>query len=373
MDERGDKVQKFCRAPALVVLLLLLVTCGSNASPVPLAQRPTFTAVVPSKEPLSTTVPPPSDARLGLPDQVRVTIVYDNTAYRQGLAAEWGFAAWIEYGEHTILFDTGPEGAALLDNMAQLDLNPQDIDAVVLSHIHGDHVGGVDALLKTGIQPVVYAPVSFPDSFEQDIRAHTELVEVLDPVEIFPGLHSTGQLGGGPAEQALVAETSAGMVVITGCAHPGILRIVRQAQALVAGEIALVMGGFHLAGTDPTVVDHIVDTFREVGVKQVCPTHCTGERAMEKFAVEYGEDYLEGGAGRVLIVGSAQTYWPTGGWRASVPVGQRVDSATLALMLAQNRHQDCPIRQEADPRQSAGARWIRTGNRRFRLLHRIGL
>jgi 7,8-dihydropterin-6-yl-methyl-4-(beta-D-ribofuranosyl)aminobenzene 5'-phosphate synthase len=330
MDERGNKVQKLFRAPALVVLLLLLVRCGSTASPVPLARRPTFTAVVlapvpttaippplptstsvptaaPSTEPLSTVVPLPSDARPGLPAQVRVVIVYDNTAYRQGLAAEWGFSAWIEYGEHTILFDTGPDGAALLDNVAQLGLSPQDIDAVVLSHIHGDHVGGLDALLETGIQPVVYAPVSFPDAFEQDIRAHTELVQVLDPVEIFPGLHSTGQLGVSPAEQALVAETSAGMVVITGCAHPGIVRIVRQAQGLVGGEIALVMGGFHLAGTDPMVVGDIVDTFREVGVKQVCPTHCTGERAVKVFADEYGEDYLEGGAGRVLIVGSDQS------------------------------------------------------------------
>ena len=365
-------MQKLYRASALVVLLALLAGCGSTVSPALLVEQPTVTATLqapatvpaaaaatatlppltteepvpaatPATEPSPTSVPVPSDARPGPPDQVRITIVYDNTAYRQGLAAEWGFAAWIEYGQHTVLFDTGPGGAPLLDNMAQLGLDPQDIDAVVLSHIHGDHTGGLGLLLGTGIQPTVYVPVAFPESFTGGVRARTEVVEVLDPVEIFPGLHSTGQLGGGPAEQALVAETAEGAVVITGCAHPGILRMVRQAQSLVGGEIALVVGGFHLADIDPMVVENIVDTFRELGIRQVCPTHCTGDRAMIKFAGEYGEDYLEGGAGRVLVVGSTQSHWPTSGWRTSTPEEQGVDSAMLALLLAEIQQQDYPI------------------------------
>jgi metal-dependent hydrolase (beta-lactamase superfamily II) len=305
-----------------------------------------------------TAVPLTLDSGLEPPHQVRITIVYDNTAVSEGLAAEWGFAAWIEYGEHTVLFDTGPDGTALLGNMAQLGLEPEDIDVVVLSHIHGDHTGGLTALLGTGIQPVVYAPAAFPEAFQQGVQAHTELVQVLGPVRIFPGLHSTGQLGGDPAEQALVVETSDGMVVVTGCAHPGILRIVRQARSLVQGEIALVMGGFHLADTNPETVDNIVASFRDYGVKQVCPTHCTGERPIRKFADEYGDDYFEGGAGRVLVVGSELSsatgpasaglrtvvpYWPTDGWRTSTPEEQGMDSTRLALMLAAIQEQDHAI------------------------------
>ena len=324
------------RAVALVVLLALLVGCSANPSPEPPAQPATFPAAtashaVPSALPTDTP-PPPTDTSppptveptsapsptppptepapaAEAPAQARITIVYDNTVYDQpnspgGLAAEWGFAAWIEYGDQTILFDTGPSGPDLLNNLGKLGLYPRDIDIVVLSHIHGDHTGGLSALLGTGVQPVVYAPAAFPQSARSSIRARTELVDVLRPAEILPGLHTTGQLAGDPVEQALVVETSEGMVVITGCAHPGILRIVREAQKQVQGEVALVVGGFHLQGTSPEEVDRIVATLREIGVKQVSPTHCTGQEAIARFAAEYGHDYLEGGVGRVFAIGA---------------------------------------------------------------------
>lgn len=379
-------MQNLSRAAALVVVLMVLVTCGSVASPPRLAESPaspTVTMPLPSIQTpsplvntpvLASTSPPataqpsvePSaavagaaDSGLELLDPVRITIIYDNTVYDDAaasgdLAAEWGFAAWIEYGDHTILFDTGPAGGVLLGNMDQLGLEPEEIDIVVVSHLHADHTGGLSALLDTGIRPIVYAPVAFPESFTGGVRARTELIEVLEPVEILPGLYSTGQLGGGPAEQALVFETSEGMVIITGCAHPGILRILRQAQDLVDGEIALVIGGFHLVDTDSMEVDTIVDTFLQVGVKQVCPTHCTGEKAVRRFASAFGENYLAGGVGRVFIMGdeppSAEgptpavqqktvSYWPTSGWKVSSPEEQGMDSHLLADMLAQIQEQ----------------------------------
>jgi 7,8-dihydropterin-6-yl-methyl-4-(beta-D-ribofuranosyl)aminobenzene 5'-phosphate synthase len=231
-----------------------------------------------------------------------VTIVYDNTAYDPNLRAEWGFAAWIEYGGHTLLFDTGGDSPTLLGNMEKLGLDPQKIEIVVLSHIHLDHTGGLEGLLDTGVRPTVYALASFPGSFKESVQAQTELVEVRDELEILPGLYSTGELRGGVTEQALAIETSAGLVVITGCAHPGIVRIVREAKEIVDGDVALVMGGFHLMETSQRGVQNIISDLRQLGVRQVSPTHCTGESAIAAFAEAFGEDYVQGGAGRVFVL-----------------------------------------------------------------------
>jgi len=234
---------------------------------------------------------------------VRITIVYDNTAYDPDLIAEWGFSALIEYGEKTLLFDTGGDGTTLLGNMAKLGIDPQTIQVVVLSHIHMDHTGGLQELLDTGVRPTVYAPAAFPDDFKESVRAQTDLIEVTETLEILPGIHSTGELYSNIAEQALVIETEAGIVVMSGCAHPGIVRMVQRAQEIVAAEVALVVGGFHLKGRSQGVIRDIIADFRQVGVQQVSPTHCTGDQAIEIFADEYGDDYVQGGVGRVIIVG----------------------------------------------------------------------
>ena len=120
------------------------------------------------------------------------------------------------------------------------------------------------------------------------------------PLTIFPGMHVTRPVGA-IIEQALVVETPDGSVVITGCAHPGIEEIVRQAQAAVPGEVALLVGGFHLLETAKDQVETIVADLRELGVEEVMATHCTGDEAMALFEDAYGEDYLEGGVGRTWV------------------------------------------------------------------------
>ncbi|MGD8474195.1 MAG: MBL fold metallo-hydrolase [Anaerolineae bacterium] len=321
------------RATILLVLLALLVAaCGATPTPLPVAERATLTPspVTVQQEPSPTLAPtqlPPSPTATALqepdtptpaptsspsepPGQVQITIVYDNTAIDSALEAEWGFAAWIDYGDQDILFDTGPSGSALLGNLAHLGLDPKEIDLVVLSHEHGDHTGGLISLLQTGVQPVVYVPAGFPTSFKRLLGERAELVEVEGAVEILPGLHSTGELpttlggqGGALTEQALVIETSEGSVVITGCAHPGIVPIVRAARQVVPGDIAMVMGGFHLMEQPASAVEATADTLREMGVEKVSPTHCTGEGAIAVFADAYGDDYVEGGAGAAYVIG----------------------------------------------------------------------
>ena len=333
----------------LLLLAAMLAACGATPSPPPIAEQPTATSLptetlpaptltstqtpapippspTPTILPTDTPAPAPEPAFGAPPGEVQITIVYDNTTVEPGLEAEWGFAAWIDYGDRDILFDTGPGGPMLLGNLAQLGFDPAEVDLVILSHEHGDHTGGLLSLLQTGVQPLLYVPSGFSSSYKRLLAERAELVEVEGPIEILPGLHSTGELwtsvrGSGAAltEQALVIETSEGSVIITGCAHPGIVPIVRAAQQIAPGDVALVMGGFHLLDKIASAVDAAAATLRELGVKQVSPTHCTGELAIARFATTYGDDYIEGGAGRVYSLGAP----PPG---SSVPVTEATDS-----------------------------------------------
>ncbi len=234
---------------------------------------------------------------------MRLTIVYDNSVYDPRLTDAWGFAALVEVSGERILFDTGGDGEVLLANMALLGIDPSSLDAVVLSHEHDDHTGGLAALLDTGATPVVYLPASFSSALRNGTAARTEVVTITEPREILPGVFSTGEMGDYIVEQALVVDTMAGNVVITGCAHPGIVEMVSRANEVSPGEVALVVGGFHLVETTPERIAGIIEDFRALGVRQVAPTHCTGDTARDAFAREYGDDFVEAGVGRVIEVG----------------------------------------------------------------------
>jgi len=231
---------------------------------------------------------------------IKITVVYDNETLAPHLAAAWGFACLV--GDE-LLFDTGGDANRLLANMKKLGIDPLKIQTVVLSHAHGDHTGGLGGLLATGAQPQVYVPRAFPERFQADVRARTPLVQVHGPAEIQPGIHTTGEVGTTIVEQALVVEGGEGLVVITGCAHPGVVEMVRRAHEHISSQIALVLGGFHLGGVSRRSVKRILATFRDLGVRQVAPCHCTGRRAIRAFAQEYGENYIQVGVGLTLEVG----------------------------------------------------------------------
>ena len=200
----------------------------------------------------------------------------------------------------------------LLSNMTQLGFDPQAIDAVVLSHIHSDHTGGLAGLLDAGARtsassvepPVVYVPAAFPASFKADVRARTDLVEVTGPVEILAGVYTTGEVGSGIVEQALVVETEGGMVVVTGCAHPGVVEMVRRAKEAVRGEVVLVIGGFHLRSASRDRIEGIIADLRQLGVQKVAPCHCTGDRARQMFADAFGDDCVLAGVGCTITIDS---------------------------------------------------------------------
>jgi len=235
---------------------------------------------------------------------LKLTILYDSTAADPKLRSGGGFAALVEYGGHTLLFDTGPTGSFLLENMRQLNVDPQSIEAIIISHEHSDHTGGLQALLDTGIRPTVYVPPLYSSAFKEQVRARTELVEVNDALTILPGMH-LARPAGSVVEQALAVETRDGTVVIVGCAHPGIVNMVRRMQEIVPGKASLLAGGFHLM--DVSQIEKLPATIaelRQLGVERVLPTHCTSVAAVKLFRTEFGEACLEGGAGRIVTSSS---------------------------------------------------------------------
>jgi 7,8-dihydropterin-6-yl-methyl-4-(beta-D-ribofuranosyl)aminobenzene 5'-phosphate synthase len=238
--------------------------------------------------------------------KMHITVVYDNHAYRQDLETGWGFSAYINRGTNSILFDTGP-GGALVGNMEKLELEPGCIDTVVLSHIHPDHTGGLESFLEKNTEIVVYLPESFPKDFKGRIKAHgAKVVEVGKAIEICENVWSSGQLGKWIKEQSLVIRTDKGLVVISGCAHPGIVNIIKAAKDLMRDEIFLVTGGFHLEWASKNKIQKVINFFKKSGVQYVGPCHGSGGRARGLFEEYFGRNYINVGAGKKITLADLQ-------------------------------------------------------------------
>jgi len=232
---------------------------------------------------------------------LKITVLYDNFHHSGDLRTNWGFACLVELGDTVVLLDTGGDSATLMHNIDELGIDLKRVQVLVLSHDHGDHTGGLQGVLERCPGLKVYACDSFSPRTKREVKAHGgELVDVTGPMEIAPGIHSTGELGAAIHEQSLVVVTGNGIVVITGCAHPGIVGIVRKAKQIVDGDVLLVMGGFHLMGTAEKVVARAASDLKDLGVRQVSPTHCIGESAMEQFSEAFGENFIPGGVGLVV-------------------------------------------------------------------------
>jgi len=175
---------------------------------------------------------------------MKITILYDNNA-NPGLKSGWGFSCLVD-GSQRILFDTGDDGDKLIYNFDKANVDPKSVNKVVLSHNHWDHVDGLRSFRKFNSE----AEVVHPDDFSE-------------PIEISSGIYTTGALGLFPREQSLVTKTEKGNIVITGCAHPGLEKIIRTARRL--GRIYGVLGGFHG-----------FSKFTELeGFQLIAPCHCT--------------------------------------------------------------------------------------------------
>ena len=237
------------------------------------------------------------------PVELRITVVFNNVPHRPGLTSGWGFSALIEGADKTLLFDTGGDGAVLLANMRRLGLDSGAVEVIVLSHIHADHTGGLDGFLAENADLEVWLPAEFPTGFQRAVAARGARVRpVSKGGRLFGEAWSSGPLGDGIIEQALILDTAQGLVVVTGCAHPGIVRIAETAGRLTGKRIHLLMGGFHLMGADRAEIQVITARLRALGVEKLAPSHCTGDAAIAQFRKAWGKDFVEGGLGAVIEV-----------------------------------------------------------------------
>jgi 7,8-dihydropterin-6-yl-methyl-4-(beta-D-ribofuranosyl)aminobenzene 5'-phosphate synthase len=211
---------------------------------------------------------------------MKITVIYDNYALKAGLGAGWGFSSLIEIDdEPPVLFDTGADGVILLRNMKQLGIDPSRIGTIVISHHHHDHTGGISNMLEINQHAVIYVPASITLRLPGK-----KVIQVSQPVQISNAIFSTGELRG--IEQALALKTSKGMVVVTGCSHPGIGEIFDAVACY--GKIYGVIGGFH----------GFHDFSRFNGLSLVCPCHCTQYKSELKSL--FPSQYISCGAGLEL-------------------------------------------------------------------------
>jgi 7,8-dihydropterin-6-yl-methyl-4-(beta-D-ribofuranosyl)aminobenzene 5'-phosphate synthase len=266
---------------------------------------------------------------------VRITILADNVAGPRGLLAEHGLSLWIETGGRRVLFDAG-QGLALAHNAAALGIPLARADAVVLSHGHYDHTGGLAVVLRgrRGVpvyaQPEVLArrysrrsgesrEVAMPAAAREALTRHAVFRSSRVPLTACGSLRLTGSIprlaeheseaepffldeeGREPDpiadDQAAFVEARAGSVVLLGCAHAGVVNTLCRVESLTTRPVHAVVGGMHLSAAGPDRIAATVRALAERDVKCVVPCHCTGLAATAALSRELGERCRPGHAG----------------------------------------------------------------------------
>lgn len=162
-------------------------------------------------------------------------------------------------------------------------------------------MGGLSGFLDKNSNVSVYLLESFPETIKQKVeRQNSELIELNSYKKLGEEFASTGPLSGPPKEQSLFMNTKKGLVIITGCAHPGVTKIVEKVKEITRQEIYLVIGGFHLSNAPEKRIKNIISSLREMGVEKTAPCHCSGDRARDIFEKEHKKDFIENGVGKTI-------------------------------------------------------------------------
>jgi len=234
---------------------------------------------------------------------VKIHVIYDNYVYKDGTTADWGFSVLIEGLEKCILFDTGTKPEIFKSNFTGMNLDASVIDEVFISHEHGDHFGGLGAVLQMNPGIKVVVPETFSRKFFSIPEATGSKSELVSgPVKICKGLYSSGVIGQSIPEQAMVLNTEKGLVVMTGCSHPGIINILEKVKKDFGTNIYMVFGGFHLMQKSEDQIAKIIEQMRELGVEKCGATHCTGDKQIQWFREAFGEDFVDLGTGNILTI-----------------------------------------------------------------------
>lgn len=233
---------------------------------------------------------------------IRLSVIYNNVPNNRDMRTDWGFACLIEGLDKTIIFDAGRYDDIFLSNVAKLQIDLQQIDELFLSHDHPDHIGGTLKLLDIRHDIDVSLVHSFPSGFKNAVKKMgANLIETDQPCMVSAHCLSTGEMQSFVKnEQALVIRTDEGSIILTGCAHPGVVEIVERAQKITKQNVLLVMGGFHLLMDGASNIRNKGGQLKELGVRYVAPSHCTGGEAIKILAELYGDRFIDSGAGRII-------------------------------------------------------------------------
>lgn len=266
-----------------------------------------------------------------------ISVLAENSVRAPGLLAEHGLAWWIDTGRHRVLFDTG-QGMVILHNARALGIDLSTADAVVLSHGHFDHAGGLEEVLAVApratlfLHPQAVEP-KFSGSGGRSRKISTDFVESRrfesgnrrvvmsrEPVEVVPGIWMTGEIPrtndfedtGGPFfldaaltqpdplldDQAVYFHTPEGVVVVLGCAHAGVVNTLRHIGQLTANApVHAVLGGAHLNTASDLRMDRTMEALHEIFPASIGFNHCTGQRAILRLNREFGSACREAGVG----------------------------------------------------------------------------
>lgn len=271
---------------------------------------------------------------------LRITVLVENTAQRRGVYGEHGLSFWLETGGRRILFDAG-QSEILFHNAQTLGITLPSLDALVLSHGHYDHTGGVDRVLRNAEGTSVFMhPDALTENYARNqdgtgryagiseqnrrgIAENAETVEAVKPVEIAEGFSLTGPIPrltdfedtGGPFykdaecteedtmqdDQAAFVDTAEGVAVILGCAHAGVINTLLYVKELLPKRpIYTVIGGMHLVNAGASRMAKTVETLRELNVKYLFPLHCTGFHATARLWKEFPDQVASAPVGSRL-------------------------------------------------------------------------
>jgi 7,8-dihydropterin-6-yl-methyl-4-(beta-D-ribofuranosyl)aminobenzene 5'-phosphate synthase len=237
--------------------------------------------------------------RMDNKDSLRIVITFNNCSSDTNLIAGPGFSAWIEFKERVIVFDTGCDYLTLQENMTKLNLDFMKVTDIFISHNHWDHIYGIPGVAGVkNFQVNTFIPKSSVDAVIQQVP-RLIYKEVDEFKELYPGIWSTGEmscrfLNTTITEQIIILETDEGLIVITGCSHPGIETVINLVNVKFPGKtIKLLLGGFHLEKKTKEEIKLISDYLKESGVKAIAPSHCTGETAIEYFKNNWGVNYVQ--------------------------------------------------------------------------------
>lgn len=266
----------------------------------------------------------------------RVTILYDAFGPQSTLKKDWGFSAFVEYGGRRVLFDTGNNGAIFSHNVKELNVDLAKLDAVVISHRHGDHTSGLNYLLSVNPGVKIYTPAEgaffksplskaflerakelppnlrYFDGQSPDIISGTPWEQgnfqiVRETVEIFPGFFILTTRSEKPGtvemnEISLVIRTPKGLAVVVGCSHPGVEKILENA-AKIDPKIYTVTGGFHLVVTPHGEIQRVAGILHDtLKVERVAPGHCTSEPGFAIFMDKFKDRFDAAGVGAVIAL-----------------------------------------------------------------------